>query len=162
MSMTVAEQFVKSLIEKNYHVSCAESCTGGKVTGAIVDVPDASKVLDASIVTYSNEAKMHYLGVKAETLETFGAVSEETAREMAEGANAIMVEYRRTGYDFDFTIPVRCKILLFSDSKRLVKMILAYREKESDIWAKDFEQVMRSFIWIDEGVISPHFDSIKN
>ncbi len=83
--MTVAEQFVKSLIEKNYHVSCAESCTGGKVTGAIVDVPDASKVLDASIVTYSNEAKMHYLGVKAETLETFGAVSEETAREMAEG-----------------------------------------------------------------------------
>lgn len=77
-------------------------------------------------------------------------------------ANAIMVEYRRTGYDFDFTIPVRCKILLFSDSKRLVKMILAYREKESDIWAKDFEQVMRSFIWIDEGVISPHFDCIKN
>ncbi len=77
-------------------------------------------------------------------------------------ANAIMVDYRRTGYDFDFTIPVRCKILLFSDSKRMVKMILAYREKESDIWAKDFEQVLRSFKWIDDGVFSPHFDSIKN
>lgn len=77
-------------------------------------------------------------------------------------ANAILVDYRRTGYDFDFTTPVKCKILLFSDSKRLVKMILAYREKESDMWAKDFEQVIRSFKWIDDGAFSPHFDSIKN
>jgi hypothetical protein len=77
-------------------------------------------------------------------------------------ANAIMVDYRRTGYDFDFITPVKCKILLFSDSKRVVKMILAYREKESDMWAKDFEQVLRSFKWIDEGVFSPHFDGIKN
>ena len=77
-------------------------------------------------------------------------------------ANAILVDYRRTGYNFDFTTPVKCKILLFSDSKRMVKMILAYREKESDVWEKDFEQVLRSFKWIDEGVISPHFDSIKN
>lgn len=83
--MTIAEQFVMYVIEKGYHVSCAESCTGGKLTGAIVDVADASKILDASIVTYSNEAKMKYLGVKEETLKAFGAVSEETAREMAEG-----------------------------------------------------------------------------
>ncbi len=83
--MTIAEQFVMCLIEKGYHVSCAESCTGGKLTGAIVDVADASRILDASIVTYSNEAKIKYLGVKEETLEAFGAVSEETAREMAEG-----------------------------------------------------------------------------
>ena len=77
-------------------------------------------------------------------------------------ANAIMVDYRRTGCDFDYDIPVKCKILLFSDSKRMVKMILAYREKESDMWAKDFEQVVRSFKWIDQGVFSPHFDSVKN
>lgn len=83
--MTIAERFVMCLIEKGYHVSCAESCTGGKLTGAIVDVADASRILDASIVTYSNEAKIKYLGVKEETLEAFGAVSEETAREMAEG-----------------------------------------------------------------------------
>lgn len=83
--MTKAEQLVKKLIEKGYHISCAESCTGGKVTAAIVDVADASKVLNASIVTYSNEAKMHYLNVSASTLETYGAVSEETAREMAAG-----------------------------------------------------------------------------
>ena len=77
--MTTAEQFVYKLIELGYHVSCAESCTGGKLTAALVDVADASKVLDASIVTYANEAKMHYLGVSKDTLDTFGAVSEETA-----------------------------------------------------------------------------------
>lgn len=83
--MTTAEQLVQRLNELNYHISCAESCTGGKLTGSIVDVADASKVLDASIVTYANEAKMHYLGVKSATLEQHGAVSEETAREMALG-----------------------------------------------------------------------------
>ena len=83
--MTTAQQLVQLLIEKGYHISCAESCTGGKLAGAIVDVADASKVLDASIVTYANEAKMQYLGVKEETLQQFGAVSEETAREMAQG-----------------------------------------------------------------------------
>ena len=83
--MKIAEQLVELLIEKGYHISCAESCTGGKVTGAIVDVPDASKVLEASIVTYSNEAKMHYLQVKEETLAQNGALSSQTAQEMAVG-----------------------------------------------------------------------------
>ena len=77
-------------------------------------------------------------------------------------ANAIMVDYRRTGYDFDYTIPVKCKILLFYDSKRVVKMIIAYREKEVDLWEKDFEQVLRSFKWKDEGTFLPHFDNIRN
>ena len=51
----------------------------------IVDVPDASKVLNASIVTYANEAKMKYANVSKDTLKQYGAVSENTAREMAEG-----------------------------------------------------------------------------
>lgn len=83
--MTIAEQLVAQLIQKGYHVTCAESCTGGKLTSAIVDVADASKVLNASIVTYSNEAKIKYLGVSEKTLATHGAVSEETASEMAKG-----------------------------------------------------------------------------
>ena len=58
--MNKAEQLVKLLIEKKYTVSFAESCTGGKMAARIVDVPDASKVLNASIVTYANEAKMKY------------------------------------------------------------------------------------------------------
>ena len=78
-------QLVEKLIQLGWHISLAESCTGGKACGKIVDVADASKVLNASLVTYANEAKETYLGVKRETLETYGAVSEETAYEMCRG-----------------------------------------------------------------------------
>ena len=83
--MTKQEKLVKILIDKGFTISFAESCTGGKMAGAIVDVADASKVLNASFVTYSNEAKMKYVNVSGDTLEKFGAVSEQTAKEMAEG-----------------------------------------------------------------------------
>lgn len=83
--MDKASELVKLLIEKGYTISFAESCTGGKVAAAIVDVADASKVLNASFVTYSNEAKMKYANVSKETLDRYGAVSEQTAEEMARG-----------------------------------------------------------------------------
>lgn len=83
--MSKQEQLVKLLIEKGFTISFAESCTGGKMAAAIVDVADASKVLNASFVTYANEAKMKYVNVSEKTLETFGAVSEQTAKEMAKG-----------------------------------------------------------------------------
>lgn len=82
---SLQEVLVKLLREKKLHISAAESCTGGTFAGMITDVPGASEVLDESVVTYANSAKMKYLGVKEETLEKYGAVSEETAREMAEG-----------------------------------------------------------------------------
>lgn len=85
--MTKQEELVKILINEGFTISFAESCTGGKMAGAIVDVADASKVLNASFVTYSNEAKMKYVNVSGETLERFGAVSEQTAKEMAEGVS---------------------------------------------------------------------------
>lgn len=69
-------------------IATAESCTGGLVAGALTDIPGSSDVIDRGFVTYSNEAKMDMLGVRKETLDRFGAVSEETAREMAEGALA--------------------------------------------------------------------------
>ena len=62
-------------------------------------------------------------------------------------ANAIMVTYRRTGNNFDNSIPVSCRMLLLQDNNRFVKMILSYREKEANLWAEDFEQVIRSFEW---------------
>lgn len=80
-----ALQTVEKLIQKGWTVSFAESCTGGMVCARLVDVPNASKVLNASFVTYANEAKMRLLGVRAETLEQWGAVSEFTAGEMAKG-----------------------------------------------------------------------------
>lgn len=80
-----ATRTVRALIAKGWKISFAESCTGGLACARLVDVPDASKVLDASFVTYANEAKMSLLGVKEETLAACGAVSEETAFQMAEG-----------------------------------------------------------------------------
>ena len=73
------------LISKNITVSCAESCTGGLFAGTLTDIPGISCVFDRGIVTYSNKAKMEELGVKEDTLETFGAVSSQTAAEMAQG-----------------------------------------------------------------------------
>lgn len=76
---------VWALKEKNLHVAVAESCTGGYVAKRITDVSGASDVFECGICSYSNRIKHQILGVKQETLDTFGAISEETAREMAEG-----------------------------------------------------------------------------
>ena len=73
------------LIEKNISISCAESCTGGLFAGALTDIPGISAVFERGIVTYSNRAKMEELGVSSDTLERYGAVSPQTACEMAEG-----------------------------------------------------------------------------
>lgn len=84
------EQVVYRLLKaKNMTVSFAESCTGGMISGRLTNVSGASDVFMDSIVTYSNQAKMKFLNVKKETLEKFGAVSPETAREMAEGIKLV-------------------------------------------------------------------------
>ena len=75
----------KKLMSNGWTIASAESCTGGMFGAALTDIPGISTVFDRSLVTYSNRAKMDELGVKAETLEKFGAVSEQTAREMADG-----------------------------------------------------------------------------
>jgi nicotinamide-nucleotide amidase len=67
-------------------LATAESCTGGMVAAAITDIAGSSEVFDRGFVTYSNQAKMDLLGVPREMLETCGAVSEQVARAMAEGA----------------------------------------------------------------------------
>lgn len=85
VTMGLEEKVVSKLIEKEYHISFAESCTGGLATGTLVGVADASKVLDVSFVTYANEAKIKYLGVQEDTIAQFGVVSEEVAFQMAEG-----------------------------------------------------------------------------
>ena len=69
-------------------IATAESCTGGLVAGALTDIPGSSDVVERGFVTYSNAAKREMLGVRAETLEAHGAVSEEVAREMALGVLA--------------------------------------------------------------------------
>lgn len=75
-------------LAKSVVLAGAESCTGGLVAGAITAVSGSSQWFDRGWVTYSNDAKQALLGVSADTLARFGAVSEETAREMAFGALA--------------------------------------------------------------------------
>lgn len=82
---TMEEVVAKLLIEKQLTIATAESCTGGLIAATLVNYPGISEVFMQGCVTYSNEAKMDRLGVKKETLDEFGAVSEETALEMAEG-----------------------------------------------------------------------------
>ncbi|MCD8053422.1 MAG: CinA family protein [Lachnospiraceae bacterium] len=82
----VEERVVEFLKEKKWMIATAESCTGGLIGAALVNVPGASSVYSEGFITYSDQAKHELLGVKEETLARFTAVSAETAREMAEGA----------------------------------------------------------------------------
>lgn len=75
----------KLLTESRKSISFAESCTGGMLASKITDIPGSSAYFKSSVITYSNESKIKVLGVKEETIEQFGAVSEQTAKEMAEG-----------------------------------------------------------------------------
>ncbi len=85
---TRAETVLARARAKGALLASAESCTGGLIGGALTEVAGSSDVFERGFITYSNAAKMEMLGVKPETLEAFGAVSEEVAREMVEGALA--------------------------------------------------------------------------
>ncbi|KXA29534.1 competence/damage-inducible protein CinA domain protein [Peptoniphilus harei] len=81
----VAKQIVDILIKNNLKISFAESITGGMLASAITDISGASNVIESSYVTYSNDSKNKNLNVSKETLKEFGAISENTAYEMAKG-----------------------------------------------------------------------------
>jgi nicotinamide-nucleotide amidase len=92
------EIIIRRLTERKETLALAESCTGGCLAHRLTNVPGASAVLLAGLVTYSNPAKQKFLGVRAETLAEHGAVSEPVAREMAEGAR------RETVADFALSV----------------------------------------------------------
>ena len=87
------KRVIEKLRERGLLLATAESCTGGLCAKRLTDVAGASQVFCGGVVSYTNDVKMRLLGVKEETLAQFGAVSGETAREMAEGAR------RATGAD---------------------------------------------------------------
>ena len=81
------EMSVVNLLEKNeLTISTAESCTGGLLAGRLINVPGVSDVYKEGFITYTNKAKRKTLGVNKSTLKKYGAVSEQTAKEMAVGA----------------------------------------------------------------------------
>ena len=89
---------LRLLTERRQTLALAESCTGGFIAHRLTNIPGASAVFLAGLVTYRNEAKQQFLGVRPATLAEHGAVSEPTAREMAEGAR------QRTGADFALAV----------------------------------------------------------
>jgi nicotinamide-nucleotide amidase len=94
----LAAVIVRQLTARKKTLALAESCTGGLIAHDLTNVPGASAVLLAGVVAYSNEAKQKFLGVSSATLEQRGAVSEEVARQMAEGAKA------RLGADYAVSV----------------------------------------------------------
>ncbi|MBA3448914.1 MAG: CinA family protein [Pseudaminobacter sp.] len=82
----LADAFLKACAKREILVATAESCTGGMIISLLTDIPGSSSMVDRGFVTYSNEAKMEMLGVSKATLDEHGAVSEQTALEMAAGA----------------------------------------------------------------------------
>jgi nicotinamide-nucleotide amidase len=89
---------IRLLTERKETLALAESCTGGAMAHRLTNVPGASAVLLAGLVTYSNRAKQKFLGVSAETLAAHGAVSEPVAREMADGTR------KQTGADYALSV----------------------------------------------------------
>ena len=84
--MSKASDIITAYTKTGLMIATAESCTGGLIAGALTDIAGSSSVVDRGFVTYSNEAKMDMLGVSSHTLDKYGAVSDQTAHEMALGA----------------------------------------------------------------------------
>ncbi|MCF1471629.1 CinA family protein [Agrobacterium vitis] len=81
-----AQSIIEDFTRRGLSIATAESCTGGLIAGLLTEIAGSSAVVDRGYVTYSNQAKMDMLGVPSLTLETYGAVSRETALAMAHGA----------------------------------------------------------------------------
>jgi nicotinamide-nucleotide amidase len=84
--LVLAQALIQETREKQLKIVTAESCTGGLIAGALTEIAGASEVVDRGFVVYSNNAKTKLLNVRAAVIMRFGAVSEEVARAMAEGA----------------------------------------------------------------------------
>lgn len=84
--MKPEEEVVHTLMEKGYDITTAESCTGGMIASTLINVSGISEIYKEGYITYANDSKQKLLGVKEETLKAYGAVSEQTAYEMALGA----------------------------------------------------------------------------
>ena len=123
---------VQLLTERKQTLALAESCTGGGIANRITNIPGASVVLLASLVTYANEAKQKFVGVRAETLAANGAVSEAVAREMAEGAR------RETGADYALSVTGIAGPGGGSDAKPVGTVFMALASARETVVLKQF------------------------
>jgi nicotinamide-nucleotide amidase len=98
MIISLAEQVIAKLSAQGKMIATAESCTGGLVVGALTSISGSSKAVYGGFVTYANEAKENMVGVACKLLDEYGAVSEQVARSMAEGAR------QKSGADITISI----------------------------------------------------------
>jgi nicotinamide-nucleotide amidase len=155
----IEQVVVHMLTERKQTLAIAESCTGGLVNHRITNVPGASAVLLAGMVTYSDEAKQKFLGVSAESLKTHGAVSEPVAQEMARGAR------ERVGSDYGLAVtgiagpsggsaekPVGTVFIGLAGAERLLakKMFNPYdRETFKQVTSQQALDLLRRFVLKD-------------
>ena len=125
--MTLEQEVVTLLNKKGLKLATAESCTGGLIAKRITDVSGSSNVFECGIVSYANRIKHEILGVSNETLEKYGAVSEQTAREMVAGALkvscadlAVAVTGIAGPNSDDTEKPVGLVFIAFSDGKKII------------------------------------------
>jgi len=128
---TLAEALGKKLSEGNYTISFAESCTGGLASSMLTDIPGSSNYLLGSVVSYSNMAKNKVINVRQETLDEYGAVSQQVACQMAEGVRNL----------FGTTIGVGITGIAGpgggSDSKPLGLIYISVANEKGTVWEKN-------------------------
>jgi len=84
--VALANEVLEAAKARGVRIACAESCTGGLVTGALTAISGSAEVVERGFITYTNDAKVEMLGVARQLIDDVGAVSEPVARQMAEGA----------------------------------------------------------------------------
>ena len=99
MNLINVEKLISICIKKNIRINIAESCTGGLVCSKIVSVPNASKVFELGLITYSNESKIKLLGIPNKIILNYGAVSKQTAYQMVKG----LAKYKNIDFSFALT-----------------------------------------------------------
>ena len=152
------------LKKRKLTIAAAESCTGGLITSKLTDIPGSSDYVMDAIVAYSNEAKRRLLGVKAETIKKYGAVSKQTAIEMARGIR------KRSKTDIGISVtgiagptgarpgkPVGLVWIGYSDKKTAFAKDFIFtkdRLRNKDIMAKMALEIVRKHITIDSKAIN--------
>ena len=151
--MNLEIELGKLLTAKNLTIACAESCTGGLLTSRLTDVSGSSAYVQGSIVSYSNEVKNSVLKVQAETLKNFGAVSEQTARQMS----ANVRELFKTDIGVGVTgiagpsggpaeKPVGTVYISVSDSRQIIVKLFNFSGSRSEIKNQACEAAMQMVI----------------
>ena len=151
--MNLEIELGKILTAKNLTIACAESCTGGLLTSRLTDVSGSSAYVQGSIVSYSNEIKNSVLKVQAETLKNFGAVSEQTARQMS----ANVRELFKTDIGVGVTgiagpsggtaeKPVGTVYISVSDSRQIIVKLFNFSGSRSEIKNQACEAAMQMVI----------------